>query len=616
MPEPHSTADVMPETWETAFDLSGRIITDDIADDDIIEFVRDEEEPHGITGFRIMLGSADGITTMGRAEEKATEMALMWTQWMTVLTGDVLECRQAGTTQKADPSGRPIHAQDAAHGAEDQRRKSLSRELLRMRAGRELSALLPFADDAKKARAGNDISGFITNIWLAAGEDRTARILDEETAEAIRCLRHMLVHNSGPDQAGLDLQKRAASGKTTREMCERLRDGLLERLETDSAGALDPESFRNQGIMKDYGDGAISQIIRFVRRGIGPQNSTGGVAQTGMHALGEKEMAKYPFLADAGQYLRDKKFTPEEFGTDPDLAHIMKKSFERVRTGVGGGVYRSENLSDEAALPTEVFSFLLAIIMLKLCGSQSMVRRFALGEARRAEKYLEGDLAGTDDSRQRLATRILYELFSIQVRRGDNYYVIPVSDYIRYSVHFHEREWKLINRRVWDGGVHITSHETVRLIRHELVQHITTKITEAKTPEMIPGFEGYKEKLVEISRQFVVPTVDTGEYPPCIKHAIDVLEKGENLPHSGRFMLATFLLARGQSVKQIAPLFKNAPDYNEKITTYQLNHLAGSGGGGTQYACPSCDKIRTQDLCFATPECDNIINPMQFGKRR
>lgn len=64
-------------------------------------------------------------------------------------------------------------------------------------------------------------------------------------------------------------------------------------------------------------------------------------------------------------------------------------------------------------------------------------------------------------------------------------------------------------------------------------------------------------------------TVTTGEYPPCVKHAIDMLEKGENLPHSGRFMLATFLLSKGQSIQQIAPLFKNAPDYNERVTLYQ-----------------------------------------------
>jgi DNA primase large subunit len=81
-------------------------------------------------------------------------------------------------------------------------------------------------------------------------------------------------------------------------------------------------------------------------------------------------------------------------------------------------------------------------------------------------------------------------------------------------------------------------------------------------------------------------------------------------------MLGTFLLSKGQSVEQIAPLFKNAPDYNERVTLYQLNHLAGASGSATQYTCPSCEKLKTQDLCFAIPECDNIINPLQFGKKR
>ena len=73
---------------------------------------------------------------------------------------------------------------------------------------------------------------------------------------------------------------------------------------------------------------------------------------------------------------------------------------------------------------------------------------------------------------------------------------------------------------------------------------------------------------------------------------------------------------KGQSVQQIAPLFKNAPDYNERVTLYQLNHLAGTSGAGTQYSCPSCEKLKTQNLCFATSECDNIINPLQFGRKK
>ncbi|MGY5149019.1 MAG: DNA primase [Candidatus Nitrosopumilus sp. bin_68KS] len=340
-----------------------------------------------------------------------------------------------------------------------------------------------------------------------------------------------------------------------------------------------------------------------------------------MIALGQDEIAKYPFLADAGQYLKDKGFSLEQFGTDPDLKDLINKAYDRILVAADGKIYKSDLIGDhvskEAALPREVFSFLLAIVLLKLCGMHTLIKRFSLAEARRAEKYLERDLSNiSDESKKELAIKVIDDLFSVQIEKQDDYFVIPVSDYLKHSVNFHEREWKLINRHVEKGLVFLTPHETVRLIRKELGTYINSKIVNAKTPTMIPGFEDSVNKLALLSKKFTTFTVTTGEYPPCIKHAIDVLEKGENLPHSGRFMLATFLLSKGQSVQQIAPLFKNAPDYNPRVTLYQLNHLAGTSGSGTQYSCPSCEKLKTQSLCFATSECDNIINPLQFGKKR
>ena len=152
-------------------------------------------------------------------------------------------------------------------------------------------------------------------------------------------------------------------------------------------------------------------------------------------------------------------------------------------------------------------------------------------------------------------------------------------------------------------------------MRKEIDRYISTKIYSANTPEMIEGFQEHVDNLKNLAKKFQVKTVESSEYPPCIKRAIEVLEKGETLSHSGRFMLATFLFAKGQQVEQIAPLFKNAPDYNEKVTLYQLNHLSGKNST-TQYACPSCEKLKSQNLCFAIPECDGIINPIQFGRKR
>ena len=332
--------------------------------------------------------------------------------------------------------------------------------------------------------------------------------------------------------------------------------------------------------------------------------------------LGTDEMAKYPFLAESGQYLKDKGFSLEQFGKDPDLKPILDKALNRIEIATTGKIYRSE-VANLEELDLEVFSFLLAVILLKLSGMNTLIRRFSLAEARRAEKYLERDLADlSNKTKEELATRIIKELFSIEVQKRDNFFVIPISAYLKHSVNFHEREWKLINRRVDNGKVILTPHETVRLIRKELDNYIASKIRSAGTPSMIETLKKPVERLVSLSKKFSVPTVISTEYPPCIKHAIDVLDKGENLPHSGRFLLATYLLGVGQTIEKIAPLFKNAPDYNEKITMYQLNHLKGSSGSGTEYKCPSCERVRSKDLCFATSDCDGIINPVQFKKKK
>ena len=326
--------------------------------------------------------------------------------------------------------------------------------------------------------------------------------------------------------------------------------------------------------------------------------------------LGHDEIAKYPFLAEAGQYLQDKGFTLEQFATDPDLQIIVDKAYERIESAANGKIYNPKFDN------SDTFSFLIAVILLKLSGMNTLINRFSLAESRRAEKFLEKDLVdNSNKTSEELAIKIIRDIFSVSVKKDKNHFVIPIPDYLRHAVNFHELEWKLVNRHVENGMVFLSPHETVRLIRRELSGYIRSKIKAANTPTLYKGFEDKVNRLVVLAKKFTVNTIVSTEYPPCIKHAIDVLESGENLSHSGRFMLGTYLLAKGQQVEQIAPLFKNAPDYNEKVTLYQLNHLAGKSST-TQYTCPSCEKLKTQNLCFAIPECDNIINPIQFGRKR
>ena len=337
-----------------------------------------------------------------------------------------------------------------------------------------------------------------------------------------------------------------------------------------------------------------------------------------MVILGHLELAKYPFLADAGQYLKECGFTLEQLGGDPDLQAVREKAFHRIQMAAEEGrVYRSDIAGGQAAefaLPREVFSFLLAIVLLKLSGAHHLIRKFALQEARGAEYFLEKDLGrAVTDAQIRLAAKIIWDLAEVNVSKQDEHFVITIEDYLRRAVQFHAKEWKLINRRVESGMVFLTPHETVRLIRQELVAYIHSKISAAAAPPMVSGLQEFVDRLVAMNSRFQPKTTTSGELPPCIKHAIKTLGDGENLSHSGRFMLATFMLARGHAVEEIVPYFQNAPDYNESITRYQIKHLSGESGSSTRYRCQSCEKLRTLDLCYIIPECAGINNPTQFG---
>ena len=365
-----------------------------------------------------------------------------------------------------------------------------------------------------------------------------------------------------------------------------------------------------------------------------------------MITIGKDEMAKYPFLADAGDYLKDKGFSLDDFGTDPDLRTIVDKALHRVKVAVKGEVYKSDIVNDKAdkdeALPREVFSFLIAVVLLKLSSAHSSIYRFSMQESRRARKYLTVDLGARDRlgineatiftpdeaAKREIAANIIKEISKVSITtpktiktlgcdvEHTDQWLVPITEYVKRAVQIHEVPWKLVNRYVDNGNVYLSSKDIVRLIRAEIDRYIKNKISTMKIPPMLPNFEQPVKEIIEIEKKLGIVKIVSTEYPPCIKHAIRELEKGENLSHSGRFMLATFLLTRGQSIEQIATLFKNAPDYNEKITLYQLNHLAGSSGSETQYSCPSCTKLQSQNLCFSTSECNGIINPFHFGKKK
>jgi DNA primase large subunit len=330
--------------------------------------------------------------------------------------------------------------------------------------------------------------------------------------------------------------------------------------------------------------------------------------------IGTGDLARYPFLNEAGEYLRESGFAWEELER-PDIRDVIDRAAERVEAEVSGNIYDKLDRYE-----IEILTFLVSLIIVKSIGMEPVLRKFALAEARRAEKFLTEDLKRQNELQRRsLFAKIFDDLFrlKIEVAEDGRLFKVRVADYLSRSAHFHEQEWKLINRLVHGGYVYLDADETVRIVRNELSVLIYEKVKAMTLPTLPEAIKTKADGLrARLAPRYEYRATASTEYAPCIKHALEVMGRGENLPHSARVMLATYMLTIGKPVDEIVMMYENAPDFNEKITRYQVEHLAGMKGSRTKYSVPSCDKLRNENLCFATADCDGIINPIQFGRKR
>jgi DNA primase large subunit len=106
-------------------------------------------------------------------------------------------------------------------------------------------------------------------------------------------------------------------------------------------------------------------------------------------------------------------------------------------------------------------------------------------------------------------------------------------------------------------------------------------------------------------------------FPPCIKRVYERVAGGRPASHIGRFALTSFLLNIGMSEEDIFKFFRSVSDFNERMTRYQVEHIAGTRGSGTRYAPPNCATLRTHGICISSEsECKGAVNPLICYKKK
>ena len=304
-------------------------------------------------------------------------------------------------------------------------------------------------------------------------------------------------------------------------------------------------------------------------------------------------LADYPFLPETKEYVKQNGITMDFLASD---AKIAEAGFNRVEDAVKG------KLHVDGDPMTDITSFLTACLLLKKAKARVIVGKFALQEALRMEKHLE------EDRQSGILDYMLSYLFGTEIKREDNYMLIPIANYVTRCVRYGDRSWKLVNQKVWDGVVHMEPKTARRLAREDMVARVKDMVFPLPPFNSPPTFDVFVEKLQQ--REDTYRSYDhVGQRgdPPCIKHMISEMAKGNNLNDYGRFTLGVYMHQKGATPEESNELYKGAPDYSERVTMYRLRHIANRN-----YSCPGCNKVEEAGHCFPVGRCRSIRNPIHF----
>jgi len=271
----------------------------------------------------------------------------------------------------------------------------------------------------------------------------------------------------------------------------------------------------------------------------------------------------------------------------------------------------------------EIPSFPIAVMMVVALANPYLKKRYALAEAKGVYHQLE------EEDREKIIEIAKIFGWNIQtVKDGANMeiydFLLRFTNFLKNATVFRDEKWKLVNRVIREGSVYLTKGEADRLLQEEIQRYIEEKLN-AKIGSLPPSItervEQLKQLLIEkrgkIRSEETPKTMVAAAFPPCIKELYETIKSGHHLSHIGRFALTSFLINIGMTVEGVVDLFRSLSDFDERMTRYQVEHIAGEKGGRTKYVPPRCDTLRTHGVCAGTDEiCRRIRHPLAFYRRK
>lgn len=334
----------------------------------------------------------------------------------------------------------------------------------------------------------------------------------------------------------------------------------------------------------------------------------------------KNDLAKYPFSHEARRYVETLNIKVGELDRE-EYSPILDRAERRVEESLLYGSVNHQWVNSDV----EIISFPVSIFLVISIQDAFLNRRYSLGEARRAynilrserkEKILEIACGNFDWNLRSTLDNIDAQTFD---------FTLSFNHFLRNSIAFQDMKWKLVNRIMMGGKIYIHREEVARLLQEEVHSQLFEHLSESTQIELPKSLEQRTERLRELLerrretiRSYEMPKeMIESAFPPCIKILYENASSGKHLSHLGRFTLTTFLLSVGLTSEKIIGIFSESSDFDEKMTAYQVEHIAGKRGSGTKYSPPNCSTLTTHGLCYNPDEiCNSIRHPLSYYRQK
>ncbi|MGB7788053.1 DNA primase regulatory subunit PriL [Methanoregula sp.] len=332
-----------------------------------------------------------------------------------------------------------------------------------------------------------------------------------------------------------------------------------------------------------------------------------------------KELSHFPFLKKAQDHVKGRFSSLDSLLKDKKGEALVERALARIQDAITPRKTFTPEVS--GSTEDEIAGYALARVVVSCVNDRQLIDRLTRYESERAYFFLVNEEDWNQNYRQeegeysRLCVALAEELgIRITLDR------MPFADYVELVAPLHDDRFHLVNRRVENSFVAIKKEERYELVRErirlmlrrDLPHKVPSSLCEQLAPRVTLLKKAYQEQMLQ---QF--GSIEESAFPPCMQALITALTAGTNLTHAGRFSLTTFLHTIGMNVNGIAELYARSPDFDAERTMYQVEHITGRGGSGTEYNTPACAAMRTTGICVHRDVlCEKVSHPLSYYKAK